>query len=114
MELKDTIMILINLAILGTVIAAAVYIFQIGDKKRSVSCGAVDLFGGDCVGGCDCIRNLTTGVQPYPQPTPCVNGTCVTANGCQCGTTDEACRKKGGVPTCWNDDPQDVCKGCNA
>ena len=45
MELKDGIMILLNLAILGTVIAAAIYIFQIGDKKRSVSCGAVDLFG---------------------------------------------------------------------
>jgi hypothetical protein len=44
MELKDGIIILINLAILGTVIAAAVYVFQIGNKDRSVSCGAIDMF----------------------------------------------------------------------
>lgn len=44
MEFKDGIIILINLAILGTVIAAAVYIFQIGNKDRSVKCGAVDMF----------------------------------------------------------------------
>ncbi len=49
MEFKDGLMILINLAILGTVIAAAVYIFQIGDKKKSVKCGAVDAFG-NCYG----------------------------------------------------------------
>ncbi len=52
MEFKDGIIILINLAILGTVIAAAVYIFQIGDKKRSVKCGAVDMFQQGIPGAC--------------------------------------------------------------
>ena len=118
MELKDGIMILINLAILGTVIAAAVYIFQIGDKKRSVSCGAVDLFGDDCVKGCDCI----TASPLFGQgPTPCVNGTCVkTDNGimtCKCASgtdPDQACQDEGGTYTCWNDNPDDVFEGCNA
>ncbi len=48
MELKDGIIILINLAILATVIAAAVYIFQIGNGDRTVKCGAVDMFGDGC------------------------------------------------------------------
>jgi len=46
MEFKEGLMILINLAILATVIAAAVYIFQIGNGDRTVKCGAVDMFGG--------------------------------------------------------------------
>ena len=38
MEAKEGFLILLNLAILGTVIAAAVYIFQIGNGNRSVKC----------------------------------------------------------------------------
>ena len=67
MELKDGILILINLAVLGTVIAAAVYIFQIGNKNRSVSCGAVDLFQ---QGTNDCSTAKGAG-----QVNPCTNVT---------------------------------------
>ena len=44
MEFKYGLMILLNLIILSTMIAAAVYIFQIGNKDRSLKCGSVDLF----------------------------------------------------------------------
>jgi len=42
---KEGFLILLNLAILGIVIAAAVYIFQIGNGNRSVKCTALDKFG---------------------------------------------------------------------
>ncbi len=44
---KEGFLILLNLAILGIVIAAAVYIFQIGNGNRSVKCTALDKFGDD-------------------------------------------------------------------
>jgi len=58
---------LLNLAILGMVIAAAVYIFQIGNGNRSVKCTALDKFGDTCtgldvspVGGCAGLTNLSS------------------------------------------------------
>ncbi len=60
MDAKEGFIILLNLAILGMVIAAAVYIFQIGNGNRSVKCTALDKFGDTCtglevsaVGGCN-------------------------------------------------------------
>ena len=47
MDGKEGFLILLNLAILGIVIAAAVYIFQIGNGNRSVKCTALDKFGDD-------------------------------------------------------------------
>lgn len=44
MEFKYGLIILLNLIILSTMIAAAVYIFQIGNKDRSLKCSSVDLF----------------------------------------------------------------------
>ncbi len=50
MDAKEGFLILLNLAILGTVIAAAVYIFQIGNGNRSIKCTALDKFGDTCTG----------------------------------------------------------------
>jgi len=69
MEFKEGLMILINLAILGTVIAAAVYVFQIGNKDRSVKCGAVDKFAGD-----NTLCNTDYGAADFPK-VPCTDVT---------------------------------------
>ncbi len=77
MEFKGGLMILINLAILGTVIAAAVYIFQIGNGDRSVKCTAVDKFGEGCVtGGQDIIpcTEVSCSAQGECVPGICGNG----------------------------------------
>ena len=89
--MKNVLM-LLSLAILGTVIAAAVYVFQIGNKDRSVKCGAVDTFQqgtNDCsteagAGQVNACKNVTTWGTPTegsPITYLCNDKTCTCSDG---------------------------------
>ena len=58
MDAKEGFLILLNLAILGMVIAAAVYIFQIGNGNRSVKCTALEKIGAAASGSNPCSAHL--------------------------------------------------------
>ncbi len=111
MEFKEGLMILINLAILGTVIAAAVYVFQIGNKDRSVKCGAVDKFAQENV--CTTANNPNTGNYGEPCKDAEINSwgdwSCPSENqidSCKCIDPKAKKVKVGtGKLSQWNKDP---------